>query len=248
MASTSAVCVTGLTVVDTATHFTFWGQAWILLFIQLGGIGIITLSTMIIGALGARLSLRSEMLTMMPTRKGDQPEVWRIALSVLKFSLLVEAVGAILLFGIWAFEHPIAEAAWHALFHAISAYCNAGFTTFSDSMLGERNLVDVIAFDVREHGEHTASRLAEARPSPIDQQRDLGQVVLVLERAHFRHAGVLQELAERFRARGSRLHDAVGAGSLPDHGHQQHLLRRRRPSAAKIARQGSACPPRSAAA
>jgi trk system potassium uptake protein TrkH len=141
---TSAVCVTGLTVVDTATYFTFSGQLWILLFIQLGGVGIITLGTMIIGALGARLSLRSEMLTMMPTRHGDRPEVWQIALDVLRFSLIVEGIGAVLLFAFWAFEHPLDEAAWHAVFHSVSAYCNAGFSTFSDSLVGEHPFVIVV--------------------------------------------------------------------------------------------------------
>lgn len=138
---TSAVCVTGLTVVDTGSQFTFAGQVWILLFIQLGGIGIITLGTMIIGAMGARLSLRSEMLTMMPTRRGDRPEVWQIAQRVLNFSLAVEGIGAVLLFALWIFEHPVDKALWLALFHSVSAYCNAGFSLFPDSLMGERNLV-----------------------------------------------------------------------------------------------------------
>jgi trk system potassium uptake protein TrkH len=138
---TSAVCVTGLTVVDTATHFTFWGQLWILLFIQLGGLGLISLTTLIIGAMGARLSLRSEMLTLAPTRHGDKPEVWQIALAVAKFSLVVEGIGALILFALWAFEHPVDEALWHAVFHSVSAYCNAGFSTFSDNLVGERALV-----------------------------------------------------------------------------------------------------------
>jgi trk system potassium uptake protein TrkH len=138
---TSAVCVTGLSVVDTATHFTFWGQLWILLFIQLGGLGLISLTTLIIGAMGARLSLRSEMLTVAPPRHGDRPEVWEIALAVTKFSLVVQGIGALLLFALWVFEHPVHEALWHAVFHAVSAYCNAGFSTFSDNLIGERALV-----------------------------------------------------------------------------------------------------------
>lgn len=138
---TSAVCVTGLAVVDTATHFSFWGQLWILLFIQLGGLGLISLTTLIIGAMGARLSLRSEMLTMVPPRRGDKPEVWRIALDVTRFSFVVEGIGAVVLFALWAFEHPLDDALWHAVFHSVSAYCNAGFSTFSDSLIGERSLV-----------------------------------------------------------------------------------------------------------
>jgi trk system potassium uptake protein len=133
---TSAVCVTGLIVVDTATHFTFAGQLWILLFIQLGGIGLITLTTLLIGALGNRLSLRSEMLTMMPVRREDRPEVWELALRVTRFSFVVEAAGALLLFVIWLPRMPADEALGHAVFHSISAYCNAGFSTFSDSLVG----------------------------------------------------------------------------------------------------------------
>ncbi len=133
---TSAVCVTGLVVVDTATRFTTAGQAWILLFIQLGGIGLITLTSLIIGALGRRLSLRSEMLAVGPSRAHDQPTVWELAVGVTKFSLVVEGVGALLLCVLWLPHYPVDEALWHATFHAISAYCNAGFSTFSDSLIG----------------------------------------------------------------------------------------------------------------
>lgn len=133
---TSAVCVTGLTVVDTSAHFTLAGKAYLLLFIQLGGIGLITLGTLLIGALGNRLSLRSEMLTMMPTRRADRPEVWEIALNVTRFSLWVEGIGAVLLFLLWLPRLPADEAAGHAVFHSINAYCNAGLSTFSDSLMG----------------------------------------------------------------------------------------------------------------
>jgi trk system potassium uptake protein TrkH len=132
---TSAVCITGLAVADTATQFTTLGQAWLLLFIQVGGIGVLTLSTMLLGVLGKRLSLRSEMLAMAPARRDGQVEVWQIAISVTKFTLVVEAIGAILLFALWAPKLGMSEAAWAALFHGISAYCNAGFSTFSDSLM-----------------------------------------------------------------------------------------------------------------
>ncbi|MBA3462400.1 MAG: potassium transporter Trk [Deltaproteobacteria bacterium] len=125
----SAVTVTGLTVVDTAEQFTWLGQLWLLVCIQLGGIGLITLTTMLIGALGKRLSLRSEMLGMLPVRRHDRPEVWEVAIGVAKFSLAIELVGAIVLFLLWLPHFSVGEAAWHALFHSISAYCNAGFTS-----------------------------------------------------------------------------------------------------------------------
>src|SRR5688572_13001947 len=132
---TSAVCVTGLAVADTATQFTRAGQGWILLFIQLGGIGVITLGTMLIGALGKRLSLRSEMLTMAPTRREDRPEVWEVAAGVARFTIIVELMGTLLLFLLWLPRFDTIDAAWHALFHAVSAYCNAGFSTFSDNLM-----------------------------------------------------------------------------------------------------------------
>ncbi len=133
---TSAVCVTGLVVVDTATQFTGLGQLWILLFIQLGGIGLISLTTLLIGAMGRRLSLRSEMLAVAPTRTHDRPEVWELTLAVTKFSLIVEGLGALALFLTWLPDLSVGDAAWAGLFHAISAYCNAGFSTFSTSLIG----------------------------------------------------------------------------------------------------------------
>jgi trk system potassium uptake protein len=136
---TSAVCVTGLTVTDTATQFTGLGQAWLLVCMQLGGIGLITLTTLLIGALGKRLSLRSEMLAMAPTRKTDRPEVWEVAAGVAKFSLAIEAIGALVLFLLWIPRFEVGDAAWHAVFHSISAYCNAGFTTFNNSLTGFYN-------------------------------------------------------------------------------------------------------------
>jgi trk system potassium uptake protein len=134
--ATSAVCVTGLIVVDTATHFTFWGQLWILVFIQLGGLGLITLTTMIIGALGQRLSLRSEILSGALPHHTQRAEVWELAAGVARFTLAVEAIGAWLLFLLWLPRFGFTEALWHAVFHSISAYCNAGFSTFSDSLVG----------------------------------------------------------------------------------------------------------------
>jgi trk system potassium uptake protein TrkH len=134
--ATSAVCVTGLIVVDTATYFSFWGQLWILVLIQLGGIGLITLTTAIIGALGGRLSLRAE-LTGLPGRpRGDQAAIWQLASAVTRFTLAAEATGTSVLFLLWRRRFPADEALWHALFQSVNAFCNAGFATFSDSLEG----------------------------------------------------------------------------------------------------------------
>lgn len=147
--ATSAVCVTGLIVVDTATYFSFWGQLWILVLIQLGGIGLITLTTAIIGMLGGRLSLRVE-LTGLPGRpRGDHAAIWQLASAVTRFTLAAEAIGTVVLFLLWLGRYPAHEALWHALFQSVSAFCNAGFATFSDSLEGfQRDVPTMLAISL----------------------------------------------------------------------------------------------------
>jgi trk system potassium uptake protein TrkH len=142
---TSAVCVTGLSLVDTATYFTFWGQAWLLLFIQLGGLGLITLSSAIILAMGRRLSLRTEMVAMTAPAGGQRAEIRALTIAVLRFTAVVEAIGAAVLFVLWSADMPPGQALWHAVFHSISAFCNAGFSTFSDSLMNWRDRPAVLA-------------------------------------------------------------------------------------------------------
>ena len=151
--ATSAACVTGLIVVDTATYFTHFGQAFILLLIQLGGLGILGLASLIIVALGARLSLRQDAMAGGGDVGGaaSNVPVSSLVRDVLVFTLLTEAAGFVLLWGLWIAQPPQpdigpGEAAWHALFHSISAFCNAGFSTFSDSTIGfqQRPLTQVV--------------------------------------------------------------------------------------------------------
>lgn len=133
--ATSAVCVTGLIVVDTATYFTVAGQAWLLLLIQLGGLGIITFTTLIIVALGRRLSLRHERLVDAAAQAAPHIDYQRLTRNVIVFTFALEAIGAVLLYLAWAPELGFTGSAWPALFHAISAFCNAGFSTFGDSLM-----------------------------------------------------------------------------------------------------------------
>ncbi len=137
--ATSAVCVTGLVVVDTATVFTPAGQAFLLLLIQLGGLGMITFTTLIILALGGRLSLRHERLSSATAEVAPHVPVDRLARDVVLFTFGFEAAGALVLYLLWAPALGWTEAAWPAVFHAVSAFCNAGFSTFSDSLSGFRS-------------------------------------------------------------------------------------------------------------
>lgn len=134
--ATSAVCVTGLIVVDTATFFTPAGQGFLLLLIQLGGLGMITFTTLIILALGRRLSLRQEKITAGSAEVAPHVDFQHLARSVVLFTFGIEAVGAAALYLLWIPEMGMDGALWPAVFHAVSAFCNAGFSTFTDSLIG----------------------------------------------------------------------------------------------------------------
>jgi trk system potassium uptake protein len=136
--ATSAVCVTGLVVVDTATHFTFWGQLFLLLLIQLGGLGMITFTTVIILALGGRLRMRHEAISAGAAGVAPQVDFKQLARSIVRFTFLFEAVAALSLWLYWGPRMGWSEALWHAVFQSVSAFCNAGFSTFSDSLVDFR--------------------------------------------------------------------------------------------------------------
>lgn len=136
--ATSAVCVTGLVVVDTATYFTPSGQAFLLLLIQLGGLGFITLTTLIILALGRRLSLRQERVAGTAPEVAPHVDVRHLTRDIVLFTFMFEAVGALALLAAWAPELGARGALWPSVFHAVSAFCNAGFSVFPDSLVGSR--------------------------------------------------------------------------------------------------------------
>ncbi|HXV61646.1 MAG TPA: potassium transporter TrkG [Vicinamibacteria bacterium] len=132
----SAVCVTGLIVLDTPAAFGGFGEAVLLVLIQLGGLGIMSFSTVTLAFLGFRPSLRHEAAVagiFGAERRGVLTEaVGRLLL----FTFVVEAAGAVFLAG-WLFHEgaPPQEAIWHGLFTAVSAFCNAGFALRSDSLV-----------------------------------------------------------------------------------------------------------------
>lgn len=136
--STSATCVTGLIVADTATYFTLRGQAFLLILIQIGGLGIVAFTSLIIITLGKRLSLRQEALAS--AELDVAPHVKRKGLirDVVRFTFAIEAIGALVLFILWSphiGDQGVSTVAWNALFHSVSAFCNAGFSTFSNSLI-----------------------------------------------------------------------------------------------------------------
>lgn len=134
--STSAVCVTGLTVFDVATKMTLLGQAFLLLLIQLGGLGMLTFASLIIIAFGRRVSLRHDETMIVAADNSSHIDRRRLALDIVRFTLLFEAAGAVALYALWSPDLGWHEALWPSVFHSVSAFCNAGFSTFSDSLMG----------------------------------------------------------------------------------------------------------------
>ena len=134
--STSAVCVTGLAVIDPAKDLSFQGQVLLLLLIQFGGLGILTFTSLIIAALGRRLSLREESLCIYTPDTALHLTAGQVTMNIVRYTLIFEAVGAILLYMFWVPTLGWQGALWPAVFHSISAFCNAGFSTFSDNLMG----------------------------------------------------------------------------------------------------------------
>lgn len=136
--SVSAVCVTGLIVLDTPRDFTLLGQVFIVLLIQLGGLGIMTITTLALHAMGQRLSLRQERLLSVMT-DTDRYDLMAALLTIVKFTFIVEGLGAVFL--AWLFSSSgdtVSQAIWRGLFTAVSAFCNAGFALQSDSLIPYR--------------------------------------------------------------------------------------------------------------
>lgn len=135
---TSASCVTGLTVFDIGTEFTLWGQLTLLACIQLGGLGIMTFSTVMILALGYSISFRSRFVVQDIFAHSPQADFNVLLRQVLLFTAGIEAVGTLLLFLRFKDTLTWTQAWYSAVFHAISAFCNAGFSLFSNNLMGFR--------------------------------------------------------------------------------------------------------------
>ncbi|SHF68918.1 trk system potassium uptake protein TrkH [Desulfacinum infernum DSM 9756] len=141
--ATSATCVTGLSLYDIGTQFTVWGQGVLLALIQVGGLGIMLLSTVFLMALGRRISFRSRMLLQDTYTHGPSAHLPHLLRNIIVFTLLFEAAGALVLFTRFSHRYPELRALYLAVFHSVSAFCNAGFSLFSDSLTGFRSDVPV---------------------------------------------------------------------------------------------------------
>lgn len=133
----SAVCVTGLVVVDTGTYWSLFGQSVILALFQIGGFGIMTAATLLGLMVNRSLRLRTRLLTQAEVHTLGLGDVTSVARLVFAVTLLVELALALLLTLRLhlAYDLPLGQAAWNGLFHAVSAFNNAGFSVHEDSLM-----------------------------------------------------------------------------------------------------------------
>jgi len=132
--ATSATAVTGLTVSNTADTFSTFGEIVILIMIQIGGIGLMVFSTFIAILLGKKITLTERLLIRESFDKEGIGGVVRLVISILKFTFVAESIGGIVLGVYWLPRYGYPQAFYYGFFHSISAFCNAGFDLFKNSM------------------------------------------------------------------------------------------------------------------
>ncbi|WP_233200550.1 MULTISPECIES: TrkH family potassium uptake protein [Cryobacterium] len=136
--ATSAVCVTGLTVVDTAVYWTPFGQVVILMLIQIGGFGIMSFASVVGLAIARKLSLRSRITAAAETKSVGLADVKGLVVGVVRISLAIEVTVAMMLAlrFMLGYGEPVGRAIWLGVFHSVSSFNNAGFALFSDNLMG----------------------------------------------------------------------------------------------------------------
>ncbi len=133
--SASAVCVTGLIVVNTATQWTLFGKIVILMLIQIGGLGIMTMATLIAFLLGRRITLKDRLLIREELNATTLQGIVLLTKRVLLMTIGIEAVGALFLSFTFTKELGMIKGIWFSIFHAVSAFCNAGFDITGNSLV-----------------------------------------------------------------------------------------------------------------
>ena len=133
--ATSAICVTGLIVVDTGSYFTIFGQCIILVLIQIGGLGVMTVSVMLFRIIGKNITFRQRMALQDVFAHTPRGDIFQLLKTIFIFTAIAELIGMGALFVYWLPTFSVGRAMYLAVFHSISAFCNAGFSLFSDSLM-----------------------------------------------------------------------------------------------------------------
>ncbi len=125
--ATSAVCVTGLVVQDTGTYWSAFGQAVILILIQVGGMGVITVAAALFMTSGREISLKQRSTIQEAISAHQLGGIVRLTGFIVRMSLAIECLGALAMMPVFTAQFGIRKGIWYAVFHSVSAFCNAGF-------------------------------------------------------------------------------------------------------------------------
>lgn len=140
--STSAVCVTGLGVVDTGTYFSFWGQLFIATLVQIGGLGYMTANTFLLMLLGARkFCLRDRVAVQQALDRTGIQGTTQLIRSIIAVTMIFEITGVFLLMLVFVPDHGWDRGLWLSIFHSINSWNNAGFSLFKDNFIGYQSSV-----------------------------------------------------------------------------------------------------------
>ena len=152
--STSAVCVTGLVVLDTGKDYSFAGQVITMLLIQVGGLGIITFSTVFFVLMGRSISFKGREIVQSTFLHTPRRDFMVVAKMVLIFTVLTELGGALLLLTRFSQDFPFWHAVYQSVYHAVSAFNNAGFSLFTDNLVGYQGdpIVNLAVMGLIVHG------------------------------------------------------------------------------------------------
>ncbi|TAF04661.1 MAG: ATPase [Oscillatoriales cyanobacterium] len=134
--STSAVCVTGLSVVDVGKYYSFWGQLFLVFLVQIGGLGYMTATTFLLLLLGRRFGLKDKIAIQQSLDKSGLDGVVQLVQSILATTMLFELTGVFLLMLVFVPQFGFKDGLWSAVFHSINAFNNAGFSLYSDNLIG----------------------------------------------------------------------------------------------------------------
>ncbi|MVO99510.1 TrkH family potassium uptake protein [Paenibacillus lutrae] len=142
--ATSAATVTGLTVVNTGAEFSLFGQLVILALVQVGGLGFMTMATLIALVLRKKISLRERLLLQEAMNQSSVEGIVRLIRKVLTYALIIELTGAVLFAIRWSFDMPLGKAIYFGVFHSISIFNNAGFDLFGSIPDSKGSLMEYV--------------------------------------------------------------------------------------------------------
>ena len=130
--ATSASCVTGLIVYDTATHWSLFGKIIIIAMIQCGGLGVVTMITVFTQVAGKKIGLRDRATLQSALSAPQIGGIVKLTSFIFKGTIIIEMIGALLMFPSFMKDFGVTKGIYYSIFHSISAFCNAGFDLMGD--------------------------------------------------------------------------------------------------------------------